>query len=367
MPSPVKMSTLKSITDITLTDKKIDFVGVVKKVSVPQKSRGPDFFISVTLIDETSSPEGFTFTFFNPIEDQLPKLGDPGSVAFLSNMNITEYEGNLLGRGHQRSRVIRFTLQPDGDMKSTSDANLPTSVRERAKALLEWVVSSQPLLSSLEDSELDSQSQAPPLANHSVPSQSDSDLNFVPPTFLTLMLHPTWEISSLKDVQACQNVPSCFRVRVKVLQVLHSLNNCCQLRCPECKYKFPLTQTAGTECDSCTNRDKASSPKLRFMYCLSLLISDATATCQAHLSDTGADDFFRDLLPANLHESPTTRESLLKILTTLTGRQDPFLPIQSPSLADKSKPWIDCCVQSYPSCKGTQVRIMDTWFVKKVW
>ena len=372
--SPLMASTtLKPVADLTVTDKKINFVGIVKTVTSPQKSKGPDYFITVTLVDETSPPEGFNFTFFNPIENQLPKLGDQGSAAFLSNVNISEYEGGLMGRGHQRSHIVCFSLQPDGEVKAITggDCEVADAVKKRAKALLEWAANCQSLF-NVEDSELDFQSQIPP-ANVSTaadvttaPTQCDSQSSFVPPTFLTLMLHPTWKVSSLKDIQACSTVPSCFCVRVKVVQVLQPLDECCQLRCPKCKYKFPLTKGAGTECNNCAGKDKDSLAKLRFMFCISLLIQDATATCQVHLSDTDADEFFQGLLPANLHENPDTRKSLLTVLTTLTGRQEPFLPVQSPSAKDKSRPWIDCCVQSYSSSIGTQLRIVDTWFIHKV-
>lgn len=360
-------SALKPIADLTPTNQKINFVGIVKSVTAPQKSKGPDYFITVTLIDETSSTEGFSFTLFNPIEGQLPRLGEPGSAAFLSNVNISEHQGSLIGQGHQRSRIVCFSLQPDGEVNAIIgvECEVTDAVKERAKALLKWATNSQTLFSNVEDSEFDFHSQTP---RTDAPEEYESQSNFMPPTFLTLMLHPTWEISDLKDVQACPNVPSCFRVRVKVLQVLQPLNECCQLRCPECKYRFPLTEAAGTECSNCKSNDKDTMAKLRFMFCLSLLIQDATATCQAHLTDTDADEFFQDLLPANLHENPITRESLLTLLSVLTGRQEPFLllPVQTPSMTDTSRPWIDCCIQSYSSYKGTQLRIVDTWFLHKV-
>jgi hypothetical protein len=356
-----------SIVDLTLTNQKTNFVGIIKSVSIPQKSKGPDYFISVTLIDESSPADGLVFTFFNPVENHLPKFGDPGSAAYLMNIKIVEYEGDLLGRGHQRSRVVCFSMQSDGEMKSSlTNSDVPTAVTERARALLDWVATAQPQLNIVEDSQLDSEYQnfpphVPPPTDLLSSTEKSTESNFMPPIFLTLMLHPTWEVSSLKDTETFERVPSRFRVRVKVLQVLQPLRECCQLRCPECKYKFPL-EMAGRECDKCTSRDETGAPKLRFMYCLSLLVGDDSATCKVHLSDTDADEFFRDLLPANLNESHNTRESLLKVLRRLSGRLDPFLPPESSFWADKTRPWIDCCVLTYPSCKGTQLRIVDTWF-----
>ena len=368
-PTTATQPPLKPIADISLTDKKINFVGVIKTVSTPQKSKGPDYFVSVTLIDETSSTEGLTFTFFNPREDQLPKMGDPGSIAFLRNMSISDYQGSLLGRGHQRSKAVCFSLQPDGELTATagSDSEVPGAVRDRAKALLEWVASAELQLGALEDSEMDSQPSAPhppPPGDRSVSSkQSDPDLDFIPPTFLTLVLHPTWKINALSDIQTYPKVPSCFRVRVKVLQVLQPLEDCCQLRCSQCKYKFAPTKKVGAACAHCKREGKSGS--LRYMFFLSLLVRDATTSVTVHLSDTDADEFFQDLPAAYLHDSPSTRESLQKILNSLTGGHDPFLPIQVSPLSDKRWPWIDCCLQTYSSCKGIQFRIMDTWFVTR--
>ena len=385
-----------SISDVRVTEQKINVIGVVKSVSVPQKSRGRDYFVSVVLIDETAPVDGLPFTMFNPVESLLPKFGNPGSVAYLINVNkVIDYEGSLLGFGHERSRVVSFSLQPNDEMTSTASAGneVPSDVRERARALLEWVASAQPSLSVVEDSELldtPSQSQcvlpldlphtptatlpsttaAPPTPANEPNNYSNATerSRFIPPTFLTVVLHPTWEISTLGEVQNCQSVPSCFHVRVKVLQVLQPLNECCQLRCTECKYRFSSTDTQPcTECDNCARifYKPASPPKLRYMYCLSLLIGDTSATCQAHLSDTDADEFFQDMSPADLNESPAAGEALLNVLTTLAGRPDPFLVSSDSSLLTaKAVPWIDCCVQTYNSCEGVQLRIVDTLFLK---
>ena len=381
--SPLKSSILLPIADIILSDQKINVIGVVKSVSVPQKSRGPDYFISVVLIDETSSTDGLAFTLFNPYEDQLPKLGEPGSVTYLMNIKITEYEGSLLGRGHQRSKVVCFSLQPDGEMVSTAahEINVPNDVKERAKFLLEWVDSAQPMLNIVEDSELNSQSQAPgPLPSQlrttalssSVDCSNIQDVTatescFRPPTYLTLMLHPTWPITALKDVQESLHVPACFRVRVKVLQILQPLDECCQLRCPVCKYRFPINNT--NICHNCSKKTgEDSTSELQFMYCISLLIADSSATAHIHLSDTDAEEFFQNLPPGNLSEEDDTRQSLLRILTNLTGRKDPFVTPHNPSslLVDRSCPWVDCCVQTYSSCKGAQFRMVDTWSLDSV-
>ena len=280
------MSAPLSIADITPTNQKISFVGVVKSVSVPQRSKGPDYFISITLIDESSPSDGLVCTFFNPLENHLPKFGEPGSVAYLVNMKIVEYEGDILGRGHQRSRVVCFTKHADGEMKSTTtDSDVPTAVKERARALLDWVATARPQLNIMEDSQLDSEyqnlppSRLSPPADHFSSTADSSESNFMPPTFLTQMSHPTWEVSTLKDVEACQSVPSRFRLRVKVLQVLQPLKECCQVRCPKCKYKFPL-EMAGMECENCTSTNENDTSELRFMYSMSLLIGDASATCK---------------------------------------------------------------------------------------
>ena len=373
------------LADVTVSDQKINVLGVVKSVSSPQKSRGPDYFISMVLIDETSPADGIPFTLFNPVESLLPRLGDPGCVAYLINVKIMEYEGSLLGRAHQRSRVICFSLDLEGEMVSTAspESSFPKEVEERARALLQWVSRAQPLLSVMEDSELNSQSQglvlAPlvplhprlPPAPSNDPSKSPgtdkTEPRFTPPTFLMLMLHPTWLTSTLREVQEDSSLSARFRVRVKVLQVLQPLEQCCQLRCPACKYKFPVTHL-GSVCSNCCESDGEKYPKLRFMYCISLLIKDESATSRAHLSDTDADEFFQNLPATDLSENGDARQSLLEILAALTGRKDPFGMPNNPesSLEDKSYPWIDCCVQTYPSCQGGQLRIVDTWFLDRV-
>ena len=390
--APVPVSPLRSsslllpITDITLTEHKINVVGVVKSVSLPQKSRGPDYFISVILIDESSASTGLPFTLFAPLEDQLPKLGDPGCVAYMTNIKVIEFEGNLLGCGHQRSRVDCFNLGPDGEMVSTGKSDVPSAVRDRAKFLLEWVATAKPVLVTVEDSQLPPESQPhtqtppppPPPTTVTTSSTKSSPVQtgsmFDPPVFQTVMFHPTWPINTLSDVLESP-VLSCFRVRVKVMGVLQplSLDDCCQLRCPQCKHLSSLSETNHSSgnnqvCDWCS----VGNPEpiiLRFMFSLSLLVNDSSSqTCTVHLTDTDAEEFFRDLSPDNLRENETTRRSLVKILTTLCGGADPFQNrLEDPSVlvGDKSRPWIDCCIQTYPSSKGTQLRIVDTWFLNR--
>ena len=282
----------------------------------------------------------------------------------------------MLGCGHERSRVIIFSTQPDsnGDMLCTG-GDVPSNVRQRAQFLLEWVATAQPALVTLEPSQLppESQDQAPtntsiappPPPPAKIPSVSvSSGPVFNPPTFLTVMFHPTWPLSTLKDVQDSATVPSGFRVRVKVLKVAVPLDECCQLRCPKCKHQYPPSPPVEDKmCERCS--EVGESINLQYMYTLSLLIGDSSgATSLAHLSDTDADCFFQNLPPADLKEDSTTRESLLNILTVFCGGQDPF-PVSCDLqclLVDKSRPWIDCCVQTYPSQKGTQLRIVDTWY-----
>ena len=400
--SPLRASSLLPLSDITIVDHKINIIGVIKTVSLPQKSRGPDYFISVVLIDETSPSDGFPLTLFAPVENELPQLGDPGSVVYLTNMKIIEYEGSMLGCGHQRSRVVCFTSKPDsGEMvtKGGDDADVPNNVRQRAQFLLEWVATAQPALVTVEPSQLQPESQAPtsvapaenpsssvqvdPAANTSSSVQVDPAANtsssvqvgsgsvFEPPTFLTVMFHPTWPLCTLRDVLASSAVPSGFRLRVKVLQVVQPLDECCQLRCPQCKHHYPPSQEeekdqgSNGECERCSEGEPVN---LRYMYTLSLLVGDSSGvTSLVHLTDTDADDFFRNLPPADLKEDSTTRESLLKILRSLCGGEDPFSTSSDPQclLSGKSRPWIDCCVQTYPSWKGAQLRIIDTWYIRQ--
>ena len=394
-PASVPLSPLRGgssvlpLSDITIVDHKINILSVVKTVSLPQKSRGPDYFISVVLIDETNSSDGFPLTLFAPEENELPQVGDPGSVVYLTNVKITEYEGSILGCGHQRSRVVCFTSQSDsGEMvaKGGDDADVPNNVRQRAQFLLEWVATAQPALVTVEPSQLPPESQtttsvAPaanpsssiqvdPAANTSSSVQVDSGPVFEPPTFLTVMFHPTWPLCTLRDVLGSSAVPLGFRLRVKVLQVAQPLDQCCQLRCPQCKHHYPPSQEeenqgSNGECERCSEGEPVN---LRYMYTLSLLVGDLSGvTSLVHLTDTDASDFFRNLPPADLNEDSTTRESLLKILRSLCGGEDPFSTSSDPQrlLSDKSRPWIDCCVQTYPSWKGAQLRIIDTWYIRQ--
>ena len=360
LPLPRK-SALRPIASLSLADRKIDFIGVIKKSSTPQKSKGPDFFTTATLIDETSQPEGLPVTFFNPIESQLPRLGPAGCVAYVQNVNFSEYQEILQACGHERSRVMCFSREPGGEVVSSSRDEVALEVMQRVEALLEWVAVAQPLTEAAEDSIQSPSHTTPPPPHPSLPPLT----SLSPPLFLTLTFHPTLELSSLESIKSSEKVPSLFRARVNLLQVLHPLHQCCQLRCSQCKYRFSENYKAGNNCPRCVEKrmGQADAPKLRFMFCFSLLVSDSTGQMCLHLSDTNADEFFRNLQPASLTDSPPTRESLLEIFCSLTGSCDPFLPTTSDLSPSSFRPWVDCCIQTYPSEKGKQFRVVDTWYV----
>ena len=362
LPSP-RMSALRPIASLSLADRKVDLVGVIKTSSTPQKSKGPDYFTTATLIDETSQSEGLPVTFFNPVESHLPQLGPAGCVAYVQNVSLSEYEESLHASGHERSRVVCFSKGPSGEVVSSSRDKVTSEEMQRVEALLEWVAVAQPLAEVAEDSTESPSHTSPPPSHPSLPPTT----SLSPPLFLTLTFHPTWRLSSLETIKSCEKVPSLFRVRVKVLQVLHPLQQCCQLRCSQCKYRFSENYKSSDNCPRCTEKrmGQADVPKLRFMFCFSLLVSDSTGQMCLHLSDTNADEFFQNLQPANLTDSSPTRESLLEIFRSLTGSYDPFLPIPSDSSPSSSsfRPWVDCCIQTYPSRKGKQFRVVDTWYV----
>ena len=294
-------------------------------------------------------------------------------MIYMTGVKITEYEGALLGCGHEWSRVMCF----DSPIDDGGNMEVPSDVRERVNFLLEWVATARPALVTVEDSQLppdESQPQTNSLLHTSPPdnattSQTTSEHEFSPPTFLTVMFHPTWPMSNLTEVLGSK-ILTCYRLRVKVLYVMlpQELDDCCQQRCPQCKQPFPISgeDDSGRVCEECSAEStEPVSPRL--MYCLSVLVGDSTGlTSPAHLTDTDADEFFHDLPPANLREDHRSRQSLLKALTKLCGGRDPFVvPHEEPSalMADRTRPWINCCIQSYPSCRGTQLRIVDTWFV----
>ena len=98
-PKKVKVGdTGRTYTYIQLADlrphkDKVDVFGVVKDFQPPMKSRGTDYYVTMTLVDESSTKEGIHCNIFNREENRLPHIKNIGDVVCLHRMYVDEYGG----------------------------------------------------------------------------------------------------------------------------------------------------------------------------------------------------------------------------------------------------------------------------------
>ena len=84
--------------------------GLVKFYKPPSKSRGPDCYIIVHIVDESSPTNGITCVIFNPSKDKLANVGSVGAIALIKGVHIEMQRGgtNMQGLGHEHTLVGLF-------------------------------------------------------------------------------------------------------------------------------------------------------------------------------------------------------------------------------------------------------------------
>ena len=113
-PKKVKVGdTGRTYTYIQLADlrppkDKVDVFGVVKDFRPPMKSKGTDYYITMTLVDESSTEEGVHCNIFNREENRLPHIQNIGDIVCLHRMYVNEYGGAPQLVGKKYSSALCF-------------------------------------------------------------------------------------------------------------------------------------------------------------------------------------------------------------------------------------------------------------------
>ena len=109
----------KKISSLKVGDTKISVCGVVKYFKPPMRSRGRDYYTSLTIVDDSSPDEGLNCVIFNPSQALLPPLKHTGEVVILKGLKINSYQTKLQGMGHERTQVAVFSCNPDDPLPDT--------------------------------------------------------------------------------------------------------------------------------------------------------------------------------------------------------------------------------------------------------
>ena len=93
----------KRIGDLQDGDKRVNIFGVVNYFKPPTLSKSGMYYSSLTLVDETSTLEGFSCVLFQQGEQSLPRICSRGDVVLVKGLYISKYEGSLQGKGHEHT------------------------------------------------------------------------------------------------------------------------------------------------------------------------------------------------------------------------------------------------------------------------
>lgn len=92
-------------TKLAELDKKekqiVNIFGIVKFFKSPCKSRGRDFCLTLSLVDDSfqSTEKSFVCNIFCPHENELPLIKSVGDIVRLDGIRVSRFRGELQGKG----------------------------------------------------------------------------------------------------------------------------------------------------------------------------------------------------------------------------------------------------------------------------
>ncbi|CAH0513946.1 unnamed protein product [Peronospora belbahrii] len=121
-----------------------DIYGVVVNATLPKKTSGRDFVMTVSVTDESCSTraEAISINVFYPTIAQMPKIKYAGDIIRFHKVKIQEYQGNIQGLGLPRvTRHLVLRERDDGKLEQLTCSESWTfepSDEERTRQLQRW-------------------------------------------------------------------------------------------------------------------------------------------------------------------------------------------------------------------------------------
>jgi hypothetical protein len=124
--------------------------GVVTQFGMPKQTRGTDWMLSLSLIDESLPADGFAVNVFAPAKKDLPVVKRVGDVVRLHRVTVQLYQSQLQGLGqiNRGKRTAILCISPSsafgtgGEKRSTSSKfTFGEEDAQRVEALHKWSTS----------------------------------------------------------------------------------------------------------------------------------------------------------------------------------------------------------------------------------
>lgn len=90
------------LADIDSKERQIvNIFGIVKFFKSPRKSKGRDYCLTLSLVDDSfqNTDKSFVCNIFCPIEDELPLVKSVGDILRLDGISVSRFRGEIQGKG----------------------------------------------------------------------------------------------------------------------------------------------------------------------------------------------------------------------------------------------------------------------------
>ncbi|KAE8978498.1 hypothetical protein PF011_g23211 [Phytophthora fragariae] len=127
-----------------LVDGNADIYGVVVNVTLPKKTSGRDFCMTVSVTDEScpTRAEAIQINIFYPTVAQMPKIKYVGDIIRFHKIKIQQYQDKIQGLSLPRgSRHLVLREQADGNLEQLTCSETWTfepSDEQRVRQLIKW-------------------------------------------------------------------------------------------------------------------------------------------------------------------------------------------------------------------------------------
>ena len=186
-----RLYTYTKIANLKPYDEKVNVFAVVKDFHSPAKSRGTDYYLTMTIVDESSPEEGVHCNIFNRQENRLPHVRSVGDIVCLHRMYVNEYGGEPQLVSRKYSSAICFDGRAETKIVPRTGSVSYTFASEeydRVKQLREWS------LQQTEDNETAKQTTSSHAVQHQGSEQEEPQMG------------TEWEQQQIRTVQTEQQM-----------------------------------------------------------------------------------------------------------------------------------------------------------------
>ncbi|KAK6249800.1 hypothetical protein SCA6_003805 [Theobroma cacao] len=138
---------LKIEDAIACINQKVNLIGAILDFSVPQKTKGTDYFCKLKIIDESHPKCGIPVHLFAQHMDALPQVASIGDIIHLSRVMMKTHEGDVYAIFNKRFSSFALYEGKNGEGFHPYQVSLRFHAREQDEKLIadlrKWLADSK--------------------------------------------------------------------------------------------------------------------------------------------------------------------------------------------------------------------------------